>query len=172
MSDVGAILVGLLTNPSFGIPLLLVLVVVLFWVLARFNHLPPLFRALGPDRSRVLGPFAWVREAASADRIAPAVAYTSFRVHEVLRKRYGMAFVPSGSFWWIRRRFPEELEALVRVSRELDATYRLAWFSERGDTLDFISRWRRPRMRRQARARFAAALAELEPVLPRLEGAS
>lgn len=172
MTDAGAILVGLFTDPSFGIPLLLVLVVTLFWVLTRFNHLPPLFRALGPDRSRVLGPFAWVREAASADRIAPAVAYASYRVREVLRKRYGMTYVPSGSSWPVGRRWSGEVVALVRMSRELDATYRLAWFSEKGDSSDFISRWRRPRMRRQARARFAAALAELEPILPTLEAIS
>lgn len=172
MTDLAAAVAGLFTNATLGIPLLLLSVVAVFWILSRFNHLPPLFRAIGPDRTWVLGPFARVEQGASAGRLSPAVAYASFRVREVLRSHYGLAAVPSGPFWGSRQRRSEEMLTLIRLCHDLDATYRLAWLSEREEPLDFVTRWRLPRWRRQARARFTAELAQLERVVPALEAIS
>lgn len=172
MTDPSAVVAGLFTNTAFGVPLLVLSVVALLWILSRFNHLPPLFRPIGPDRSWMMGPYARVEQGASSGRMAPAVAYASHRVHEVLRTRYGIRTVPSGPIWMGQQRFPAQTLPLIRLSRSLDATYRLAWLAERDEPLDFLSRWRRPKWRREARERFSAALTELERILPPLEAAA
>ena len=172
MTDPSSVVVGLFTNATFGVPLLVLSAVALFWILSKFNHLPPHFRAIGPDRSWMLGPFAKVEQGASADRIAPAVAYASYRVRKVLQLRFRLASVPSSLPWIGRGRYPTEALELIRLTHDLDATYRLAWFAEREERLDVVSHWRRTRWRREARARFASELVRLERVIPPLEAGS
>jgi len=169
VTDPGSVVAGLFTNVTLGIPLLLVTVLLLFWVLSRFEHFPPLFRARDSDRAWTDGPFAWVEQGASMDRIAPAIAYASYRVDQVLRLRYGVTSPPTTPIWLLRRRIPADAFPLVRASRELSIAHRLAWLAEREDLQDFVSRWRRPSWRRNARAKFAVTLDALERLLPPLE---
>lgn len=172
MTDPTSVLVGLFTNEAFGIPLLILTAVTLFWIVSRYGHLPPQFRPIGPDRSWVKGPFAWVEEGVAADQIVPGVAYASYRVQESLRRRFGVDPIPSGPLWSVRRRVAPQALYLIQVDRKLAAIYRLAWLAESGVRNDLVSRWRRPAWRRQSRAMFADILTELESVLPGLEAAS
>lgn len=169
MTDLIAILVGLFTNVTYGIPLLLLVLITLVWLLLRYNHLPPLFRPIGPDRSWMKGPLAWVAESVAADQIGPAVAYTSYRVHLVLRERYGIDPVPTGIGRFSRRRIPPEAAPLIRAARDLDVAYHLAWLAESNLHRDLVTRWRQPTWRRRSRSIFSSVLSRLEPVLPALE---
>lgn len=171
MTDLIGLLLGLVTNVTYGIPLLLLALVTLFWLLLRYNRLPPLFRPIGPDRSWMKGPIASVTESAAEDRIGPAVAYTSYRVHSALRSRYGISASATGQFslWRLRRRLPPNAVPLIRAARELDVAYYLATLAESNPHRDLVTRWRQPAWRRRSRAMFASILDRLEPVLPPLE---
>jgi len=174
VTDLVSVLVGLVTNLTYGIPLLLLASVTLFWLVLRYYRLPPLFRPIGPDRSWVKGPLAWVAESAASDKIGPAVAYTSYRVHVALRDRFGIYPAPTGqlSFWYSRRRIPPHAIPLIQAARTLDQAYHLAWLAESNPHRDLVTRWRQPSWQRRSRAKFEAVLSQLEPTLPSMEAVS
>jgi len=169
VTDPTSVVVGLFSNVAFGVPLLVLGVVALFWILARYGHAPPHFRPIGPDRSWTKGPFAYVEEGIAAGQIVPAVTYASYRVRMVLWKRFGVAAVPAGPFWSVGSRLPPPALELIRTCRRLDSVYRLAWMAESTSRNDLISRWRRASWRTQSRLRFSEMLTELERLLPPLE---
>lgn len=169
MTDPTAVLAGLFTNVSYGIPLLLLSAIAVFWILSRYAHLPPLFRAIEPDRSWVKGPLAIVEEGVAANRIGPAIAYTTYRVDEVLRTRYGFLPTRPVLLWAGQRRVPAEARTLLRTRQTLYRAFYLAMMAETEDRRDLWSRWRRPVWESRSRGLFASALADLEELLPRLE---
>lgn len=169
MTDAGAVITGLVTNPAYGIPLLLLGGAAGFWLLWPSARRPPLFHAIGPDRSWIKSPLGWAEEGAAADRIAPAIAVASSRVREVLRSRYRLIPGQAGPFRIFQRRYPAEARALLRLVHALDRAGYLASLAEAEDRRDFLARWRRPRWRRRSRSMFASVLPELETMLPGLE---
>jgi len=169
MTSPEAMAVGLFTNLTYGIPLLLIGIATLAWFLIDRGRFPPRFEPTRPNRDWLRGPTAAVYESLQAHRYSPAIDYAAYRAEVVLGRRFGVALVPRAPGWWQRRRLPATARQLLRSAAALDRAYRLARLAETSDPNDPILRWRRPAWEARARTLFERALSELGPLLPPLE---
>lgn len=125
--DLVAVLTGLLTQTTFGLPLLVLLGLSLLWLVASPRHYPPVaaprpvWRSMPPDRVSTM---YW---ALAGERLSQPIAYTYQRFAWVLRKRYG---IPPWEIPWreskARRLGIEDRKALTRLNSDLLKLYNQA----------------------------------------------
>jgi hypothetical protein len=158
---------------EFAIPLLLLfaaIVVWLVWVATVWDwpRLPPYFAGLRRDRAWLQAPSTVIEESLRSGRFAPAIEYARYRTARVLLLRYGLRPSRLLAMGLSGEPVPAEARTLLGLHQTLTRAHTLADLAE-GPLSDFWARWRQPARRERSLALFAAALPELERLLPPAE---
>ncbi len=163
MSGPSTALLNVSTSLTYGIPLVLVGIALLFWLVGRFPRDPPYLRTVTPDREWIKSPTDVVDASMRAGKLSPAIGIVRHRVEETLAERYGVALSAPPMLWKRGDGLPPAAVNLLQAGRELNQAYTLAQNAETTPEGSFLSAWLVPQWRRRARKLFDSALARIEP---------
>ncbi|MCI4348402.1 MAG: hypothetical protein L3J97_07290, partial [Thermoplasmata archaeon] len=161
--NVPGLVLALLVQPEYGLPLLLLGCSVVLWWNWEARMLPP---ALAPYTLRwpwMIDNVRLLHEALSTDKLRPTIQVTYNWLAQQFRRQYG---VPISNLFRLREyilrsRIPSRPE-FRRAVRLLSKAFYHARYGEDSTSTGWLARWRRPRALARARGAFTRVLDELE----------
>lgn len=170
-ADVGSLLTALFTDPVYGLPLLLWAIAGVVWLVWGHGTAPPVLLPYRSSRVRSRDPVSSMFWALQERRYSEAILFAYQRLDAAFRGRYGISirYIP-----WRRK---HQLKLGIEDRRPYDKTLRTmvqaldtATLLEGKPLVRAVALLLRPRRERRLARRFGQVMADLDWMLPRLEG--